>query len=242
VRALILLWDFANRINPWVQTKRCSRCEENKPLTEYTRWSRSGDGYAPACKTCIHARNRAFYAANRERLLARAKARRASDPARQVADRQRVQRWNQDPANAERRRAYLRDYRVTHREADLARKRTAYRTDRVHHRQQQQANRRQNWLRERVWAANDYARRRGAPGVFAASDVERLHGAQAGRCAYCGVPLEAPYAIDHLVPLGRGGSNWPDNLALACHRCHTRKRRLTAEEFRVRLREAGELL
>ena len=71
------------------------------------------------------------------------------------------------------------------------------------------------------------------------SDVERLHGAQEGRCAYCGVPLDAPYAIDHRQPLGRGGSNWPDNLALACLRCHTQKRRLTAEEFRGRFRDAG---
>lgn len=40
------------------------------------------------------------------------------------------------------------------------------------------------------------------------------------RCAYCGGPYEH---IDHVIPLSRGGSNWPANLRPSCRRCNLAK-------------------
>jgi len=53
------------------------------------------------------------------------------------------------------------------------------------------------------------------------------------RCAYCGA--EEPLEPDHRVPLARGGTNFIENILPACHRCNSRKRLLTEEEFRSRL-------
>ena len=42
-------------------------------------------------------------------------------------------------------------------------------------------------------------------------------------CEYCHSSEEAsaaPFAIDHILPLSLGGSDAPDNLALACQRCN----------------------
>ena len=41
-------------------------------------------------------------------------------------------------------------------------------------------------------------------------------------CAYCG-DTEAPLAIDHVVPVSRGGSNHLRNLVPACKRCNSAK-------------------
>lgn len=47
------------------------------------------------------------------------------------------------------------------------------------------------------------------------------------RCEYCGlrqddVPL-ATFHVEHIVPRQHGGSDEPDNLALACHHCNLHK-------------------
>ena len=40
-------------------------------------------------------------------------------------------------------------------------------------------------------------------------------------CAFCGCELTDKTAtVDHIVPLARGGSNWLDNLQLACKKCN----------------------
>ena len=41
-----------------------------------------------------------------------------------------------------------------------------------------------------------------------------------------------------MVPLARGGTNWPDNLCLACDGCNLAKGTLTADEFLERQKAA----
>ncbi|MGH2583804.1 MAG: HNH endonuclease [Dehalococcoidia bacterium] len=55
---------------------------------------------------------------------------------------------------------------------------------------------------------------------------ERIWAAAKGRCGYClsreivsGLPLQ----IEHIVPLGRGGTTVEDNLWLACGSCNAHK-------------------
>lgn len=70
------------------------------------------------------------------------------------------------------------------------------------------------------------ARRKGAEGVFFSEDVEQHFAMQQGLCAgpMCRCPLdETGYHIDHIVPVSRGGSNWPDNLQLLCPKCNMEK-------------------
>lgn len=43
-------------------------------------------------------------------------------------------------------------------------------------------------------------------------------------CAYCGSFLpENKIEIEHIIPVAKGGSNWPANLAPACRTCNTHK-------------------
>jgi len=44
------------------------------------------------------------------------------------------------------------------------------------------------------------------------------------RCAYCWFDLnKMTVQMDHVVPLAKGGSNWPSNLVPACGKCNMRK-------------------
>ena len=52
------------------------------------------------------------------------------------------------------------------------------------------------------------------------------------RCAYCACSLtEDTLTQDHMIPLSRGGSQWPSNLVPACQACNSRKHDKTYKEF-----------
>lgn len=67
------------------------------------------------------------------------------------------------------------------------------------------------------------ARERNAPGDHTADDVKRIYRQQRGRCLNCRASLKDGYHVDHIVPLARGGSNWPGNLQLLCPPCNIAK-------------------
>lgn len=68
------------------------------------------------------------------------------------------------------------------------------------------------------------ARERNAKGTYTNADILNIFDDQNGRCYYCGITLSmsilGDYHIDHLTALNQGGSNWPDNLVLACGHCN----------------------
>jgi len=54
-------------------------------------------------------------------------------------------------------------------------------------------------------------------GVYEDEDIEKIFELQERRCYYTGTPIsiqQKDFAIDHIVPVDRGGSSWPGNLAL----------------------------
>ena len=61
------------------------------------------------------------------------------------------------------------------------------------------------------------ARKMSAPGTCTPQQLADRVAYYGGLCAYC---REAPHEdVDHVIPLSRGGSNWPANLRPSCHRC-----------------------
>lgn len=84
----------------------------------------------------------------------------------------------------------------------------------------------------RILYANNKAKRRGAEGKFTKDDIARIFSEQDGACYWCGCSLADGYHVDHFIPVAKGGTNWPDNLVLACPVCNTSRGAKSAEEFR----------
>jgi hypothetical protein len=63
-------------------------------------------------------------------------------------------------------------------------------------------------------------------------------------CWYCGSPLPVTdrggWHIEHQEPRSRGGMHGLSNMVAACPTCNLRKRSMTVEEFRTRLRKEFE--
>ena len=79
-----------------------------------------------------------------------------------------------------------------------------------------------NPLLLRTHWANRRARERNAPGRYTAADIAAKLELQGGLCYYCHTPL-FEFDIEHKIPLIRGGSNWPANIALSCPSCNGSK-------------------
>jgi 5-methylcytosine-specific restriction endonuclease McrA len=74
----------------------------------------------------------------------------------------------------------------------------------------------------------------GAEGKFTKADIAFLLETQRGLCL-CGTNIETTYTVDHIIPLSRGGTNWPDNIQLLCAECNSSKRNKLMSEWHGRI-------
>lgn len=76
----------------------------------------------------------------------------------------------------------------------------------------------------RQYHANRKSRIKGAEGFHTGEDIEALRASQGNCCNACMCCLdESGFHVDHIVPISKGGSNWPSNLQLLCPSCNLSK-------------------
>ncbi len=79
------------------------------------------------------------------------------------------------------------------------------------------------------------ARKRAAEGSYTKDDIAAIYAGQNGQCVYCQAHLGQQYHADHVKPLAKGGSNWPENIQLTCTTCNLKKSDMDHEQFLQRL-------
>lgn len=92
------------------------------------------------------------------------------------------------------------------------------------------------WKRENPEAVQAHDRNRraqlaGSEGFHTAADIELIHARQKYKCACCGKSTKEKKHVDHIVPISRGGSNWPSNLQILCPPCNLTKAAKDPIEF-----------
>jgi 5-methylcytosine-specific restriction endonuclease McrA len=174
---------------------------------------------------------RAWYHKNRDRLLIeRANYRKAHKSQKKEWDRKSYLK------HREKRLVANKLYRQKHRE-ELAKKHKVYvRTHMDAAVQRTKRWRQKNKQKTAMYAENRRARRASAPGIVTDKEWQLLFIQQNGLCVYCYSDLNKSVALDHKLPLSRGGSNELDNLQLLCRNCNSRKHTKTHEEFLVVLK------
>lgn len=208
------------------QTKACSKCGLEKPVTDYYVKVRATGCLFRWCKACHSRTRKEKYLANHleEKAKARERGRRYYRERPEVfAEAQRRyrkkhpgliaarrrERYRNDPDYRRRVVEGVRDYRERNPEANREAARRDY-----------QAN------RERYYANNHRrrARLKGAGGCHTAAEWEEVKRRQGYRCLDCGKrEPEIRLHRDHVVPVSRGGTNDAGNLAARCKSCNSRK-------------------
>lgn len=145
--------------------------------------------------------------------------------------------WHEE--HREEQRQYSAEYNATHHEERLS----YYRQRRTEHREELNARNRhyrntdRARMLHRMHENNRRARKLAAPGIHTAQDVRKQYERQHGTCYWCG-KKSIKYHVDHVIPLSRGGSNWPDNIVIACPTCNLKRTNKLPHEFY----EGGRLL
>lgn len=207
--------------------KTCVECGSTFPCTaEYFNQQRdTKDGFTNLCKDCAKKRASEWYHKNKERGK---QTRKVWYEANKESDLARKRARNSD--NPEFRQAAIersKKFREENPERVKTRKDAWYKSNQEYHLSKGKEWRKQNPEQYKALNKAYYAKRRklfrNAPGSHTAEDIRILYDEQEGRCAYCGITLYNDYHLDHIIPLIRGGSNNPDNLACTCAACNLSK-------------------
>lgn len=179
--------------------KLCSKCRQQKSLDSFARCSSRPDGRQYTCRECHRDYARERYPLVRQREIANAKAWNVANPERKAASNKRHRDKTKEIC-AER----SRQWRIKNPGATLAIK---------------------AWRERHPDVVREYSLKRrslltGAPGFASAAQIAARVEFYGGRCWLCGGEANS---IDHVIPVSRGGSNWPSNLRPACRHCNSAK-------------------
>ena len=208
-----------------VGSKVCTHCEIRRPLDQYRKQRRvtKTRSYEALHSWCIRCTNAA--AKERMRKLAQRPDRVAERAARTAL--RAAAKAKDPPFTPEQQRIRANEAAARHRKRNAALH--AQRQARYHASEKGRDH-------QRVNRANTRARQFVAMGRLTYVQWCDIREMFDHACVYCdakGVPL----TIDHLMPLARGGTNWPENIVPACKPCNDRKSTLSLRRWLMHLHE-----
>jgi len=211
-----------------MQMKRCTKCDEVKPETEFYKKPGSRDKLRSQCKACCNADSRANYYADPKKRVAQTTRWAKANPEKMKTY---IRRYVEQ--NPEKRRETYRRYNQIHREERLAYGRTENARAAIkrcyERKKEKYRETHRNWDRanpEKLAAKNQRRRalKLGNGGSFAAQEWIALKHKYGYRCLGCGrAEPEIVLTPDHVIPLVLGGRNDITNIQPLCRSCNSRK-------------------
>jgi 5-methylcytosine-specific restriction endonuclease McrA len=219
-----------------VITKRCSKCSEEKVLTEFNRHSGRKDGFATECKQCKHAIDKSYanthkealkdymagyYATHKEELLQGNRERYQENRSEYLAQQREYRAEHLGEIRARDRARHW-----TRRDIDIARAAAWSREHRDYVIAQCKARYQANKSRALGDAVKRYLKRKGLSESQFVSDVDRraIYDRDGGMCQLCHEPVDYDAMhLDHIIPLSKGGTHEPGNVQTAHGFCNRKK-------------------
>lgn len=223
------LWSHRSQVDG--RGKKCSRCGVVKPVSAFSPDLRGSGGLASRCKPCGVAVTSDWQKRNPDAKKRLAKANYVRN-----RERYRKERADDYAANAVARRASMKaryESDPAFRSMKMASAAARYKAKSDDVKAYQKLYRSENADKVRALGNNARARQMAAEGKTTAAEWRECLEHFDHRCAYC-LRHESEVgklARDHMRPLTRGGSNWPENLVPACKSCNSSKNAKTPLEF-----------
>lgn len=132
-----------------------------------------------------------------------------------------MKKWNEK--NKERISIKLKEWRSNNLEKCKKLSKEYYKENKERLRPLRKKWRQNNKSKIKLYAAKKNSIRRSADGKFCIGDILKLYNYQKMKCAGCLSCIKDKYHVDHIIPLARGGTNWPENIQLLCPSCNMQK-------------------
>ncbi len=215
-------------------TKRCTKCMQEKPLSEFGKKAKASDGLRNRCKACRKIDQADYYARNIDKERTRKAKFKQENP--EYAKRYAAEYYVRNKAQCHAASAAwakshpkkrsiwaMADY-YKHREDRLRTQKQWRMLNADAQTEYRIAYRKKNPELIAALKRNYKARKRDAEGSHNGEDIKRLFTLQKGKCANCKINISNGYHVDHIWPLSKGGSNDPCNLQILCPTCNVRKK------------------
>ena len=203
-----------------ITLKRCSRCQADKPSTAFP--AKGG----ARCKECNNEKQRLWRLAHGEAIRRHSKTYRLKYKETIAVA---VRAWHE--SHPERIKEMSQRYYANNKELIDEKSRAQYKRNSASVNARVGKWRADNPETVRAMMSSLRAKRMSADGSYSSEDVRRMMVAQESRCAACKADLTLGYHVDHVMPLSKGGTNWPCNLQLLCPSCNHRKGRKTPDHW-----------
>ena len=192
--------------------KTCTKCGEEKALSEYHKNKDGRFGLTAACNKCKAAKAKKHREENKEKLAAQKKKYRAENKEK-IAEK--VKKYHE--ANREKIAAYGKKWREENKEK-IAAQRKKYHKDHPE--------------RKAAWNAKRKAIKASLPGHFTAAEFNAICEKYNNRCLCCG--KKRKLTADHVVPITWPSStNYISNIQPLCGPCNSSKRNHHATDYRI---------
>lgn len=198
--------------------KSCTGCKLEKPISSFSKDSKSKDGNCFRCKDCMSVQSAAYHAGNKEKIAARKARHELKNPGAQA---RKALKWRQ--SHPDKARAGYARYHLENKEKVAAKDAKRYAAN-----PEKAAMQYAKWsaLNPSAVKAKDASRRarlKNAPGSHTKDDINSLIDLQKNKCAICKCGIQKKYHVDHIQPLAKGGSNDKANLQILCKDCNLNK-------------------
>lgn len=218
------------------QTRVCTQCKQEKPLTQFEKRKNRPAGVLSECKACQNLRKQRRVSANPDKYKLKRKASYEKKRERLITEGASIDRYEKTCPQCQKLKPVI-DFhrnRLRHDGRDVYCKSCQ---SKIRKRDRQvrpdiyKQRRHQQYIGNKEAAALETkirrARLNNSEGEFTYDDLLQMYEDQHGLCAYCGVRIfwhvKWDVNVDHIHPLSKGGSSWPANLALCCRYCNSSK-------------------
>lgn len=210
--------------------KICSKCNKNKSKQEFPKQSKCKDGLNYWCKSCY----KEYRDDNKDRIKSINALWQRNNPEKCNAN---TSKWAKNNLKkcAEKAKRWRNNNPDKAKEID---KRSRLKNPEKYefYRKRWQSNNKDRLL---IHWRNRNARKKNSEGKYNLEDIKKLLEYQKYKCVNCYKSVKKSYHVDHINPLSKGGTNWPENLQILCPTCNLRK---NAKDPLVWAQENGRLL